>query len=79
MPGLLSAIIDVLGTDRVDLVDLSRASGLLRFRAARDAVVLFEATPRDGERFRLAAADFWCDAAAVLTRGYEAVLAELDR
>jgi hypothetical protein len=61
----------------VDLVDLQRASGLLRYRAARDGLLVYEAEPRLGERFRLDAAQFWCDAAPVLRRGYEGVLAEL--
>ena len=31
--GLLAQLIETLGTDRVDFVDLDRASGLLRYRA----------------------------------------------
>ena len=76
---LHSAIVEVLHTDRVDLVDLSRASGLLRYRAARDGVVVFEARPRVAEAFALDAIDFWCDAGPLLRRGYANVLAELDR
>jgi predicted nucleotidyltransferase len=76
---LLSAIVESLGTDRVDVVDLRRASGLLRYRAARDGQVMYEAHPRLGERFRLEAAQFWCDAAPVLQRGDDEVLAELKR
>jgi hypothetical protein len=51
---------------------------LLRYRAARDGRVVYE---RDGAgpRFRLAAADFWCDAGPQLQRAYTGVLAELDR
>lgn len=72
-------LIDVLGTDRVDIVDLERASGLLRYRAARDGELVFEARPGLGDEFRLDAVRFWCDAVAVLQRGYEDVLAELSR
>ena len=72
-------LVDLLGTDRVDLADLDRASGLLRFRAARDGRVLFEVEPGVGDRFRLQAAQFWCDAEPVLRKGYDAVLAELTR
>lgn len=72
--GLLAALVGVLGTDRVDLVDLARASGLLRYRAARDGLVVFEARPRFAEQFRLEAARFWCEAAPVLERGYDDVL-----
>ena len=75
---LLGALVSALDTDRIDLADLDRAGGLLRFRAARDGVVVFEATPGCAERFRLAAAQFWCDAAPVLQRGYDDVLARLD-
>jgi len=79
LPALLSAIIDTVGSDRVDLVDLSRAGGLLRFRAARDGRVIMEARSRLGEQFCLDAAQFWCDAAPVLERGYDQVLADLSR
>jgi predicted nucleotidyltransferase len=75
--GLLGAIVETIGTDRVDVVDLARASGLLRFRAARDGDVVYEATPRRAERFRLDAVLFWCDARPVLERGYAELLAEL--
>jgi hypothetical protein len=67
----------VLGSDRVDLVDLARASGLLRFRVARDGDVLHESRIGLADRFRLDAATFWCDAAPVLRAGYESVLADL--
>lgn len=72
-------IVETLGTDRVDLVDLARASGLLRYRVARDGRLLFEMRPGLGDRFRLEAAQFWCDVAPILERGYEEVLAELTR
>jgi predicted nucleotidyltransferase len=39
---LSAALTSVLGTDAVDVVDLRRASALLRYRAARDGVVLVE-------------------------------------
>jgi len=78
-PALLAAIVTTVCADRVDLVDLSRASGLLRYRAARDGLLIFEARPRLSEAFRLDALDFWCDAGPLLQQGYRAVLAELDR
>lgn len=74
---LLASIVEALGTDRVDLVDLSRASGLLRYRAARDGVVVFAARPGLAGQFRLDAARFWFDAAPVLRRGYDDVLERL--
>lgn len=75
----LAELIEGLGTDHVDLVDLGRASGLLRYRAARDGRTVYEAAPGLADRFRLEAARFWCDAAAVLQRGYDDVLAGLSR
>ena len=77
--GLRAAIVELLDTDGVDLVDLSRAGGLLRYRAARDGVVVFQARPRLAEAFALEAVDFWCDAGSLLQQGYDNVLAELDR
>lgn len=76
---LLATLVTATGSDRVDLADLARASGLLRHRAAQDGVVVFEATPGSAERFRLEAARFWCDAAPVLDRAYDALLAGLKR
>jgi predicted nucleotidyltransferase len=74
---LLGEIAEIAGTDRLDLVDLDRASGLLRFRAARDGRLVFERSVGRFDRFRLEAALFWCDAAPVLARAYEDVLGEL--
>ena len=74
---LLGSVVEAVGSDQVDLVDLRRASGLLRYRAARDGQVVHEARPRLAEEFRLEAAQFWCDAAPVLQSGYDEVLAEL--
>jgi predicted nucleotidyltransferase len=75
----VGALVEAVGSDRVDLVDLDRASGLLRYRAAREGRIVYEACPRLGERFCLEAAQFWCDAAPVLEQGYDEVLAGLDR
>lgn len=68
-----------LGTDRVDLVDLQRASGLLRYRAARDGQLIFEAHADLGDRFRLEAIGFWSEVSPAIDRAYEDVLSELDR
>ena len=77
--GLLATLVAMVGNDRIDLVDLRRASGLLRYRVARDGHLLFERTNGVADAFRLQAADFWCDAGALLERGYDDVLAGLDR
>jgi predicted nucleotidyltransferase len=78
-PALLAGVVEIVGSDRVDLVNLSVASGLLRHRAARDGQLLFEARSRLAEQFRLDACQFWCDASPVLSRGYDELLEELPR
>jgi predicted nucleotidyltransferase len=75
--GLLADLVLHLGTDRVDLVDLSRASGLLRFRAAKEGRLLWEASPETFERFWFETVSFWCDMQPILQQGYEDVLARV--
>lgn len=77
-PGELhAAVTTALGTDAVDLVDLARASALLRFEAARHGRCVYEAEPGAHEAFVLEATLFWCDAEAVIRRAQQGVLAEL--
>jgi predicted nucleotidyltransferase len=76
--GLLAGLVEIVGSDRVDLADLERATGLLRYRAARDGQLLFEARPGIWDQFRFETTLFWCDALPILQRGYEEVLAELN-
>lgn len=76
---LRDLVATTLGTDDVDLVDLDQASGLLRFAAARDGLVIIARPSGAWERFVLDATLFWCDAGAVITGAHEAVLAELAR
>lgn len=79
-PGtLLADVVRAVGSDEVDLVDLDRAGGQLRFRAARDGRVLFEVRPGVFARFWVDAVTFWCDAAPILQGGYEQVLSRLSR
>lgn len=73
---ILAELVLALGTDRIDLVKLSGASGLFRYRVARDGVVLYEGLPGAFERFWMEAVTFWCDAEPILRRGYEGLLAE---
>jgi len=76
--GLLDAdLAIVLGTDAVDLADLGTAGGLLRYRVARDGMLIHEATPGAYHRFWLDALSFWCDAGPIIERGYEAMLSGL--
>lgn len=75
-PRLAAALSSILETDHIDVVDLERASALLRYRAARDGIALFEATPGAFERYRLTATQFWCDAESVIRLAQAEVLAE---
>lgn len=75
--GLLGALVDAVGSDRIDLVDLTRAGGLLRFRAARDGRPLFEADAGAFGRFWFEAVSFWCDVEPIVRAGYARVLADL--
>jgi hypothetical protein len=73
----LAQVVEVLGTDRIDLVDLARAGGQLRFRAAQNGRVVYAADQAVYPQFWLEAVSFWCDAAPVLQTGYADVLASL--
>lgn len=74
---LLAVLVEGLNSDRVDVVDLNRAGGQLRYRAARDGCVVVESANGEFARFWFDAVSFWCDMQPVLRRGYDAVLAEL--
>jgi predicted nucleotidyltransferase len=76
---LLATLAEHLRADRIDLVDLSRAGALLRYRVARDGVVIYERHARRFERFWLTAVDTWCDLSPVLTPTYEHILESLPR
>lgn len=73
---LQSRLIEALGTEAVDLVDLANASGLLRFRAARDGEPLFERS-NAWEVFWLESVHFWCEAGPILREAYGELLEEL--
>lgn len=75
--GLLAEATGVLGTDDVDLVDLERASALLRFTAAGDGRPVYERSPGDHLTFVEQAARFWCDVEPVVRRTHASMLAEL--
>jgi predicted nucleotidyltransferase len=75
--GRLSArLVEMVGTDAVDVVDLAGASALLRFRAGADGV-LIAGDPAEFLRFRLQATQFWCDAGPVIRAAHDALLASL--
>jgi uncharacterized protein len=74
----LASLVRVLGSDRIDLVDLGRASGQLRYRAAADGVVISE-RPGAFDAFRMAAVSYWLDMQAVIRAEYGYVLERLSR
>jgi predicted nucleotidyltransferase len=76
---LLASLVDALGTDRVDLADLTRAGAVLRFRVARDGIVVFERRAGAFESFAVSAAQLWCDMEPVLRRAHADYLAEWAR
>ena len=79
VPALLAALVEALGNDRIDLVDLHSASGLLRYRVARDGRLVHEASAGLFERYQLEAARFWCENAPVFETGYDEILDSLPR
>jgi len=77
-PAALHARLTVaVETDAVDLVYLASASALLRFRAAKDGVPLFERPAGAFGEFQLDAVRFWCDAGPVIRAAQADVLAAL--
>jgi predicted nucleotidyltransferase len=68
-----------LKTGRIDLMDLSRAGGLARYRAARDGLLIYESREGVFERFWFESVRFWLDARDVLEPSYDAVLASIDK
>ena len=73
---LVVTLTRLLRTDAVDVVDLARASALLRFRVARDGVLLRGDEARFLD-FREEAVRFWCDAGPVIRAAQAEVLAGL--
>lgn len=64
----------ILGTERIDLVDLSRASALLRFQVGSEGRVILESVPGLFQQFQIETAVFWCDIEPVLRRAYGKIL-----
>jgi predicted nucleotidyltransferase len=77
LPALSATFTEILGTDKVDVVDLRRTSALLRYRAARDGIPLLERPAEEFQRFQLEAVQFWCDAETVIRSAHADVLAAL--
>lgn len=75
--GLMAELAEVVATDRVDLVDLQHAGGLVRFRVARDGLLIHEIEAGAFERYCFSTARFWFDAEPILMRGYDEILEKL--
>jgi predicted nucleotidyltransferase len=75
---LRAALARALGSDRIDLVDLDRAGGLLRYRVARDGKAIFEREGSEFEHFSVGAVRFWLDAEPTIRSAYGAVLEGLN-
>lgn len=76
---LLARLGETLHSDTIDLADLNRASGLLRFNVASDGIAVFEQEPGVFERFRLHAISSWLEMAAVLGPAYDDRLERLGK
>jgi len=74
---LVARLVAAGDSERVDLADLSRASGLLRYRCARDGVIVYERDAGAFERFQLRAIAFWLDMAPVVRAELDARLERL--
>jgi len=71
---LRDRLMQILGTDRIDLVDLSKASALLRFKVAAEGNPIFEDTTGLFQQLQIQSASFWCDIEPVLRRTYAQIL-----
>ena len=76
---LLARLALLLEIDRIDLVNLERTNGLLRFRVASEGKTLFESNDGVFERFAFEAISFWCDMGPIIRQGYEEILTGLAR
>lgn len=74
---LLATLADRLKADRIDLVDLTRAGALLRYRVARDGIIWFERRAGRFQQFWLDSVETWCDLGPVLEPYYASVLEAL--
>jgi len=66
-----------LGTDNIDLADLSGAGGLLRYRVARGGRLIFEREQGVFDDFRIRAALFWFDVEPIVRAEHAAILEAL--
>lgn len=75
---MTAAVVRSTGTEAVDVADLDRSGALLRYRAARDGVLLI-GDPAEFLDFREEAVRFWCDAGPIIRAALADVLDGLYR
>jgi hypothetical protein len=71
---LRERLMEILRTDLVDLVALSKASALLRIQVAVHGRPVFEDDTGVFQTFQIDAATFWCDVEPVLRVAYRQIL-----
>lgn len=64
----------LIKTDKIDLVNLLNANGLLRYRVAKEGILVYQKREGEYEKFWLQAVDFWCDAGSIIRAEYDALL-----
>lgn len=74
---LRAVLADVLDNDNIDVANLARAGGLLRYRVAKDGVLVFAPDPGSFDDFRCDAASFWFDIEGVVRSEHAALLESL--
>src|SRR4051812_12303401 len=67
----LARLVLLLRIDRIDLVDLNRTNGILRFRVAAEGQTLFESRPGTFDDFWLEVVPFWWDMGPIIREAYE--------
>lgn len=72
--GLRSRLGEILRTDDIDLADLKHAGGLLRYRVAKDGMLLFEREKGTFEQLCCDAASFWFDIEHIVRTEHAAIL-----
>ena len=74
----LGMLVSTVGSDRVDLIDLDRVSGQLRYRAAADGIVITE-RPGAFDAFWTRSVSYWLDMQDVIRAEYGRALERLSR
>ena len=74
---LRAALAHALKTDDIDVADLARAGGLLRYRVAREGIALYEHVDDAFENFCYQATIFWLDAQDIIRSAHADVLGGL--